>query len=122
MTLRFGLIGAGNIAQAYLQLFDDLADAAIVGVADARPQVAAAAAARVGATPYATVDALLDAEHPDAVIVCTPPDTHPDIALTAIGRHVAVLCEKPLATRIGPAQTMMAAAKAASPSRNERRR
>jgi len=113
MTLRFGLIGAGNIAQAYLQIFDDLADAAIVGVADARPQVAAAAAARVGATPHATVEALLDAEHPDAIIVCTPPDTHPDIALTAIGERVAVLCEKPLATRIGPAQTMMAAAKAA---------
>jgi predicted dehydrogenase len=110
MTLRFGVVGAGNIAQVYLRLFDDLIDAAIVGVADFRPDVAAAAATRAGATPYATVEDLLDAEAPDAIVVCTPPDTHPDIALAAIERRVAVLCEKPLATRIGPAQTMMAAA------------
>jgi predicted dehydrogenase len=110
MTLRFGVVGAGNIARAYLRLFDDLADAVIVGVADLRPDAAAAAAASAGATPYATVEELLDAEAPDAIVVCTPPDTHPDVALAAIGRRVAVLCEKPLATRIGPAQTMMAAA------------
>ena len=48
------------------------------------------------------MEELLDAAEPDAVIVCTPPDTHPDIALAAIARRVAVLCEKPLATRIDP--------------------
>lgn len=113
MTVRFGIVGAGNIARSYLRLFDDLADAAIVGVADVRPGAAAAAATSVGATPYGSVAELLDAEAPDAIVVCTPPDTHPDIALAAIGRRIAVLCEKPLATRIGPAQTMMAAAQAA---------
>jgi predicted dehydrogenase len=113
MTLRFGIVGAGNIAQAYLRLFDDLADAVIVGVVDVRVDVAAAAAMRVGATSYGAVEEMLDAEAPDAIVVCTPPDTHPDIARAAIGRRVAVLCEKPLATRIGPAQTMIAAAQAA---------
>jgi predicted dehydrogenase len=113
MTLRFGIVGAGNIAQAYLQLFDDLSGAEIVGIADPRAEVAAAAAARAGATAHATVEALLDRETPDAIVVCTPPDTHPDIALAAVARGVAVLCEKPLATRIGPAQSLMAAAKAA---------
>jgi predicted dehydrogenase len=113
VTLRFGLVGAGNIAQAYLQLFESVDDAAIVAVADARPEVAQAAAARVGASAHRTVDDLLDAAVLDAVIVCTPPDTHPDVALAAIARRVAVLCEKPLATRIAPAQTMVAAANAA---------
>jgi predicted dehydrogenase len=113
VTLRFGLVGAGNIAQAYLELFESLEGAAIVAVADRRAEVAQAAAARAGAGAYATVEELLDAVAPDALIVCTPPDTHPDVALAAIARRVAVLCEKPLATRIEPAQTMIAAANAA---------
>jgi len=113
VTLRVGLVGAGNIAQAYLQLFDGLDGAEIVAVADARADAAAAAAERVGATAHTSVEDLLDRASPDAVIVCTPPDTHPDVALAAIARKVAVLCEKPLATRIGPAQTMIAAARAA---------
>jgi predicted dehydrogenase len=113
VTLRFGLVGAGNIAQAYLQLFDGFDGAEIVAVADARAGAAEAAAARVGATAHTSVDQLLDRAEPDAVIVCTPPDTHPDVALAAIARRTAVLCEKPLATRIGPAQTMIAAARAA---------
>src|SRR4029078_13023857 len=71
------------------------------------------AAERVGATAHTSVDELLDRTEPDAVIVCTPPDTQPDVALGAISRKMAVLCERPLATRIGPAQTMTAAARAA---------
>jgi predicted dehydrogenase len=113
MTLRFGIVGAGQIAQTYLRLFDDLDDATIVGVADVRRDVATAAAAAVGATAHATVEDLLDRQMPDAIVVCTPPDTHADVALAAIAREVAVLCEKPLASRIGTAQTMMSAAHAA---------
>jgi len=113
VTLRFGLVGAGNIAQSYLQLFDGFDGAEIVAVADARAGAAEVAAERVGATAHTSVDELLDRTEPDAVIVCTPPDTHPDVALAAISRKIAVLCEKPLATRIGPAQTMIAAARAA---------
>jgi len=113
VTLRFGLVGAGNIAQAYLQIFEGFDGAEIVAVADARADAAAAAAERVGATAHTSVEDLLDRGSPDAVIVCTPPDTHPDVALAAIARKVAVLCEKPLATRIGPAQTMIAAARTA---------
>jgi predicted dehydrogenase len=113
MTLRFGLVGAGNIAQAYLRLFDALDDAAIVAVADTRVDLARSAAAQVGASAHDSVEALLDASTPDAVIVCTPPHTHADVALAVVARRVAVLCEKPLATHIGPAQTMVAAANAA---------
>jgi predicted dehydrogenase len=113
MTLRFGIVGAGNIGRAYLDVFAGLPGAEIVAVADTHLDVAAAAAECCGATAHVGAEALLDAAAPDAIVVCTPPDTHPDVALAAISRGVAVLCEKPLATRVGPAQTMVAAANAA---------
>ena len=46
----------------------------------------------------------------DAVVVCTPPDSHPTIVLEAIAAGKAVLCEKPLAITVGAARAMVAAA------------
>jgi predicted dehydrogenase len=47
------------------------------------------------------------------VLVCSPPSTHPEIALLAIERGRHVMCEKPLAIDVKSAAEMVGAAEAA---------
>ncbi|HEV7950844.1 MAG TPA: Gfo/Idh/MocA family oxidoreductase [Glaciihabitans sp.] len=50
----------------------------------------------------------------DVVDICTPGDTHRDIAIAALAAGKHVLCEKPLANSLADAQLMVAAADAAA--------
>ncbi len=96
-TLRFGIIGAGAISQAYAQALNgDFEHGSVVGVADPRADAATALAERLGAGHFPDHVAMVDAVDPDAVIVCTPPSTHEAIATYCLERGIAVLCEKPL--------------------------
>jgi len=56
---------------------------------------------------------VVNAKGVDAVIVATPPDSHARIALAALEAGKAVLCEKPLASRIEDGARMVEAARAA---------
>jgi predicted dehydrogenase len=47
------------------------------------------------------------------VDICTPGDTHPEIAIEALAAGKHVLCEKPLANTVAEAEAMTAAAEAA---------
>ncbi len=49
------------------------------------------------------------AENVNAVLVCTPPDSHAEIALAAIAAGKHVLCEKPMARTSAEAADMVAA-------------
>ena len=50
----------------------------------------------------------------DLVDICTPGDTHADIALAALAAGKHVLCEKPLANTVEEAEAMTAAAESAA--------
>ena len=95
--MKMGLVGAGAIAQSYIKAVEDCPMAQWAGVADVRSEAAMAAAETMGCRSYRTHQELLEKAGCDAVIICTPPATHPDIALFFIERGVPVLCEKPLA-------------------------
>jgi predicted dehydrogenase len=69
------MVGAGGIAQAYAQAFHDTDIADLVAVADVRTESAEAIAQSIGAKSYASHEEMADAEHLDAVVVCTPPVT-----------------------------------------------
>jgi len=103
--VRLAVIGAGGIAQAYAHLLADSPDAVAVGVTDVRPEAAQAWAASVGCPVAESPEALLDLE-PDAVVICTPPSTHADLAATFLGNDVAVLSEKPLSINQESARSM----------------
>ncbi len=108
--LRFGLVGAGAIAQTYAQAFADSAEAKAVAVADVRPEAAEALAERLGCAVFSDHEALLEDGSVDAVVVATPPTTHPEICIEAAGRGIPVLCEKPLAVDVASARRMVKAA------------
>jgi predicted dehydrogenase len=111
--LRFGLVGAGRIAETYAQAFERLAvagTAEIAGVADVRSEAAGALAGWLHCpsfTSYAAMsDAMSGARALDAVLVCTPPATHPEISLHFLRRGTHVLCEKPLSIDTKSARLM----------------
>jgi len=107
--LKFGLIGAGGIAQAYGQAFNESKCCDLVAVVDVRRDAAKALAEIVGGVPYTEYKTLADVEL-DAVIVATPPATHPEIACFFLERGTPVLCEKPLTTNVADAEKMISAA------------
>ena len=108
--LRFGLVGAGAIAQAYAQAFHASGLASLVAVADTRQDVAAAMAEGFGCASFESHEALADRGDCEAVVVCTPPNAHPDICTDLLGRKLHVLCEKPLSIDAAAARRMVAAA------------
>lgn len=110
--LKFGLVGAGGIAQAYVQAFNESESCDLIAVADVRPDAATALAEIVGGKAYDRYEKLADIDL-DAVIVATPPSTHPEIACFFLERGTPVLCEKPLTTNLADAQKMIAAAEKA---------
>lgn len=109
--LRFGIIGAGAISQAYALAFDgSFEGGAVVGVADPRADAASALAERLGGQAFSDHVAMVEGVHPDAVIVCTPPTTHEAITTYCVDRGIAVLCEKPISIDNASAERMHEAA------------
>lgn len=111
--LKFGLVGAGGIAQSYAQAFEQSTLARLVGVADVRLDAAQAMAERLGGQSFATYQQLAESLALDAVIICTPPITHPEITQYFTQRQVNVLCEKPLSVDSKSAAMMLESAKQA---------
>jgi predicted dehydrogenase len=64
----------------------------------------------------ATTDwrSVIERDDIDVVDICTPGDTHAEIALAALAAGKHVMCEKPLANDVADADRMVAAAEAAS--------
>ncbi|MGO4737682.1 inositol 2-dehydrogenase [Bosea sp. 2KB_26] len=95
MTMRMGLLGAGRIGRIHGLNLAARKDATLVSVADAFADAAASLAAETGAT-VASLDAILADKTLDAVLICTPTDTHADLIEAAVASGKAVFCEKPV--------------------------
>jgi predicted dehydrogenase len=82
-------------------------------VCDVREEAAAALAEPFDAAVFTDASALARSGICDAVVVCSPPVSHLDVALAMVGDGVAVLCEKPLAIDCPSATKMVEAAASA---------
>lgn len=113
-TLRAALVGTGAVANAHARAVAAYARAELVAVADLSLTKAEEFAGRYGiSTAYGDLDAMLAAEHPDVVLICTPPGPHRAQALAAFAAGAHVLVEKPPAPSLDELDDMLAAADAA---------
>lgn len=109
--MKFGIVGAGAIAQSYAQAFESSETATLVAVADVREEAARALAHGFGCPSYTKYEDMLTGTKLDAVVICTPPNTHKDIATFFLEKKVHVLCEKPLSLDVKSATQMLDVAK-----------
>lgn len=112
MTLRWGILSTGNIANTFAAGVRRSATGRLVAVAS-RSQ---ASAERFGDTfdipkRYAAYEALLADPDVDAVYIATPHPLHAEWAIKAAAAGKHILCEKPLALNYPQAQAVIEAAR-----------
>src|SRR4029077_5653105 len=93
--MRIGLLGAGRIGRIHCGNIVGHPRAALAAVADADAAVAQQFAVAHGTT-VSSVDAIIAAKDIDAVVICTPTDTHADLIERGVRAGKAVFCEKPV--------------------------
>jgi myo-inositol 2-dehydrogenase/D-chiro-inositol 1-dehydrogenase len=98
MTIRVGVVGAGNIGTSHARdLSFGVSGSAVSVIYDADAARAAQVAEAVGARAVASVSELIEADDVDAVLLASPDDFHPEQALACLAVGKPTLCEKPLA-------------------------
>ncbi|MHB1234671.1 MAG: Gfo/Idh/MocA family protein [Microbacteriaceae bacterium] len=120
--LRIGMVGYSFMGAVHShawrsapRFFDLPLRPELTALAGRDRQAAGAAADRMG---WASVETdwrrLVERDDIDLIDICSPGNTHPEIAVAALQAGKHVLCEKPLANTLAEAQTMADAAAAAA--------
>ncbi|MEI6566439.1 MAG: Gfo/Idh/MocA family oxidoreductase [Verrucomicrobiota bacterium] len=108
--VRYGVIGAGVIANYMVPAFTPGGGSVAVAVADVNPEAANKIAAATGAGRiYADYRDLLTDADVDAVYIATPPYLHRPICLAALDAGKHVCCEKPFALTQAEVREVIAA-------------
>ncbi|KGI69022.1 Gfo/Idh/MocA family oxidoreductase [Mycolicibacterium rufum] len=92
-----GLIGLGRIGAFHADTLTSLPEISGLVVTDERPDVVAEVAAKYGARPADSVEALLSSGV-DGVVVAAATPAHAELALAAVERGLPTFCEKPIAS------------------------
>ncbi len=110
---RVGIIGCGNIAEAYAKKLTALPDVELAACADLLPERAEALAKAHGIPRALPVDALLADPAIDVVVNLTVPLAHTATSRAAIDAGKHVYSEKPLGIDLGEGRALAEAATAA---------
>ena len=111
--MKISLIGCGGIGNVHAAIIAE-SQQSFLSCCDEKAANAQTFAGKYGCTPYASLKALLDAEKPDVLHICTPHYTHVPLALYALKRGVHVFMEKPAASFAGDIGVLLTAADASA--------
>jgi len=111
--VRVGLIGAGRIGTYHAEsLALRVPRAQLAAVADPAPGSAEKLAGTYGARPYTDVQAMIEADGVDAVVIASTARAHTDLVVAAATAGKPVFCEKPMALSLADADRAIGAAAA----------
>jgi predicted dehydrogenase len=118
-VLRVGMVGYGFMGKAHAQgwrnagrFFDLPLRPELTALCGRNEAAVASAAGTYGFAGWETDwNTLIRREDLDVIDICTPGDSHAEIATAALAAGKHVLCEKPLANTVKQAREMAAAAK-----------
>ncbi len=95
MTVSIALLGAGRIGKVHAQAISRDPNAVLSAVTDAFPETANAIAVQYGCAVQTIEDIAADTSI-DAVVICTPTNTHADLIETFARAGKKIFCEKPI--------------------------
>lgn len=107
---RACVIGVGFIGAAHIEALRRLGNVEVVALSDI-PNAQAKADAFFVPKGYDDYKEMLDTEKPDVVHICTPNSSHYEMAMYAMQRNIAVICEKPLTKTLDEAKELAAYAR-----------
>ena len=93
--INFGVLGAGRIGQVHAAAIASVRDACVRAVSDPVVEAANAIRDNYGAD-VRSIEAIEAADDIDAVVICTPTDTHADLIERFAIAGKAIFCEKPI--------------------------
>jgi predicted dehydrogenase len=103
--VRIGVIGLGNMGTVHTSYMDAVEGATLAAVSDVDPARADKIAARFPkVAKFTKYEDLIGSGTCDAILIATPHYQHPVITEAAFAKGLHVLCEKPVAVRIGDAR------------------
>jgi predicted dehydrogenase len=105
--IRVGVVGAGFMGSVHLEAYAGMSGVEVVGVADARPEVASAGAVPFGARVYASYEEMAAAEELDVVDVCLPTPFRREAAEQVARYGHDLILEKPLANSLHDAAAIL---------------
>ena len=95
-NLRVGVVGCGGRGRGHMRLLDSFADTDLVAVCDPFEESRNKASEQFSvAARYETVEAMLDSEDLDAVVIATPAHLNAQAALPGLERSIDTLMENP---------------------------
>jgi myo-inositol 2-dehydrogenase/D-chiro-inositol 1-dehydrogenase len=95
MTTNFALLGAGRIGKVHARAIAGDPRAKLIAVADAIAP-AAQSLSQSANCDVRSIDEILESADVDAVVICTPTNTHADLIERFVRNGKAVFCEKPI--------------------------
>ena len=108
IPIRWGILGTGSMAAAFVRDLGTLADARAQAVGSRDAAAAAAFAGRLGVPhSYGAYDAVLGDPEVEVVYVATVNPTHRDLCLRCLDAGKPVLCEKPFTLNAAEARAVV---------------
>ena len=104
---KAGVIGTGFVGQIHIETLRRLGNVEVLAVAD--PISAREVAAKMNIpNHFDSYKEMMDSLPLDAVHICTPNNSHYEIAMYALERGIHVMCEKPMTTTVEEAEKLLA--------------
>lgn len=107
--LKVGVVGVGHMGRYHAQIYSQIKDVSLVGVADIEPRRAKEVASACRTDAFVDYRDLL--EKVDAVTIAVPTSLHCDIAREFMDKGADVLVEKPICRTIAQAEELTDLAK-----------
>ena len=102
-TLQIGIAGAGGMGGHHARLISAREDARVVSLFDTDPVAMnrlekSLGTAAQGLNHYGSLEAMIDSEELDGIVIATPHTRHADQVRASLEAGLNVLVEKPMAT------------------------